>query len=287
MPLGIGPCLAGIRCMRFQLNYMFILGILSAILWHSVASSHALSSGENVISVFGETLSWRKIEGLDYHKKNLGNGLIFLSVHSTNYWDQEGLISDAREEISVFARQNNFPFYYLVSQEEKGSATALQVKQALPFEGDAHFYKANNIVVFVGGNFTQCLCNAIRSTIIHADKFPLKLKLISDGIYEIPFPSNLTDADRRALRPQGQDRNKLSDLVSYMTDESLLDYLKNDWLSRDGLPCPLYQPSFLREEAGNAYLFKVMRDGNRVGEIGIPGANVIELDFLTLDQFLH
>ncbi len=284
---GQGTVFATTAFMRNQSARIAIFILLSAIFCQLPAYSQDARENTLQIKAFEQDLIWRRFNGIEYPQIAFSKSLQVYSVHSTAYWDKSDLIGTARNRLESFAIKNAVPFKFLASQEERQTMSQQQAENALPYEGDAHFYQSKGTVIFAGGNFTQCLCNAIRATIIHANSSPLNVKIITDATFEIPFPSNLTQKDKSILRPLGEDRNKLSDLISYMDKKDFLEYLRRDWLGSDGLLCPLYDPAFLREPLAKPHGFEIRKNGHKIGQIGAEKQPTVVIDFITMDEMLQ
>ncbi len=228
---------------------------------------------------FSEQLTWRKIETFEYPVRRFRGSVIF-SVHSTKYWDQKALIAPALKSLQEYALRRDISFIYLASQDELKEMTSEQKQKSFAFEGDSHFYQTNDTITFAGGNFTQCLCNAIRASIIHNPGQTQVINIVTDAIYEIPVPSSFDVSLKKKLRPDGQDRNLLSEILDLMNEDQIISYMSSDWLSSETLPCPLYQPAFLEPFSNRRFQYQIRYRGNIIGSIGRPGGKLVTLNLI-------
>ena len=130
-------------------------------------------------------------------------------------------------------------------------------------------------VSILGGNFTECACNAVRSLIAFSNK-NLTIEFRTDAIYEINDPSVLT-TDQLATVPTSSIRSRtLAQLMTRMSDEMFMDFLRRDFIAPDGLPCPEFTPAAV-SRAGS-YHYAVFRAGRFLGQIGDRGRE-IHFDF--------
>lgn len=260
----------------------------------NLVSIKLLATNDKVVSLntnnildFSEKFIWNKLNSnIDYPIRSFADPITIFSVHSTEYWDSNNYISPSLNKLKSLAKVNNLLFYFLASNDERKLMHADESINTLPYEGDSHFYQSLESVAFAGGNFTQCLCNAIRaSIIIDSYQKQQKIYILTDVVYEIPLPSILSSDDKIKLRPNGYDRNRLDELITYMGPVKFFEYLKKDWIAKDGLPCPLYDPPFLSFKTSRSSAIKFIVNGLEVGTIG-KDQNIVIINFLTIDDFI-
>ncbi len=272
-------------------HHLIVSLIAGAVIWPVAALAHPWGEGSSVQQVqpFGPRLLWNKLaDYFQYPIRDFAGPVTVLAVHSSEYWDPDEMIKSPIARLRMYAAKKSIPFHYLVSAQERNMLVrenlgTERLSEALPYEGDSHFYRAAGTIIFAGGNFSQCLCNAVRASIIHAGRRTLDIKLIADAIYEGPFPSTLAPDMIKKMRPGRQTSNRLDQLMAVMSDREFMRYLRQDWIAHDQLPCNVDPPKLQWGSPGGVNLiFK--RAGRVIGQVGQGQDADINIEFLTMDE---
>ena len=233
-------------------------------------------------NLFGAVIHAAKLNDFEYPFVAVTSPAFALVVHASPFWEPVSWIQADLNAAINEVKRSSVPVVVMASREERAApqflnfVTTISPTRILPYEGDSHRITfTGQKVMILGGNFTECACDAVRSLIAFSNG-PLKVEFLSRAIYEIADPTTIS-RDRLDQLPASRIRSRrLADVLSIMSDQELLDYLKADYIAPDGLPCPDFKTPFVTRSQN--YRYDVFRRGRHIGHIGDFG-RAIELRF--------
>ena len=211
--------------------------------------------------------------------------------HSSSWWDRSESTKDATEQLIHNLSNQSLKSIALIgpSAANKGSDHSSEsyyfsnqeIDIKVASDSGMHRLQLPNVssLLFAGGNFTSCLCEAIRDSIRGADinQERLKIILLSDAIYD-----NSSRYEKYQKSSVSKDKTWLSlaDLISTISDKMLRKFLRKEILGDMIQFCPHQTDRYL---SPLKYRFVIRRDGREIGRLGLIG-KVIDIDFSTITQ---
>ena len=224
-------------------------------------------------------------------KDELPDSRYLVLNHSSSWWDRTESTKDATGQLIQNLSTQSLKSIALISpsaayKESDHSSDSYyfsnqEVDIKVASDSGMHRLLFPNVssLLFAGGNFTSCLCEAIRDSIRGADinQERLKIILLTDAIYD---NSSRYEKYQKSLVSKEKTWLSLADLISTISDKMLIKLLRKEILGDMIQFCPHQTDRYL---SPLKYRFVIRRDGREIGRLGLIG-KVIEIDFSTITQ---
>lgn len=205
---------------------------------------------------------------------------LLLMTHNSEYWDNKHITWAGTTQLIQYFRSNRLPLYYLADIQDRSQQNSLakmttsyfppgvEKQDIYPYQGDSHrLVMKGHHVVIAGGNFTICACNTVRSIIaLSESKQILNIHYAMNAIYEGRKGRQLT----------------LQNISDELSDQDFLNYLVNEYLTEDTLPCK--EPTL--KALDRDFTYQIYRDGKWLGQLA-NGKTVVNLFFASSEQIIR
>lgn len=224
------------------------------------------------------------------HKLISAKNLVFVN-HASTRWDydesarhgvQQVLDSiSGNEDIATIGLLSGSAFWDDYNTLNTYYFDLSDVNYVVSSPSGTHMLTFNHVenAAFTGGNFTLCLCEAIRDFLLGSKSKATKLYFVTDAIYDSSL--HYKRYQDKNMRTDTFEYQNLATLIDGISDKKLVRFIENEFLGGKINFCPHQRNRFL---SPLKFRFSLFRNMEKIGQIGIVGKK-IEIHFITSDDF--